>query len=163
MSDKLQAQLNTIAHNLASTKALKEAGEYVRSAAVLLAPAESGHLRQNIYLQIDEDREGQTAEIYTNVSYARYVELGTGPKGAANHAGISPEVDPVYTTKPWYIHKSQVDARLAEKYGWPMRGDFYICSGSKAHPFMYPALKDNRQTVLNILRDGYAEAIRKAK
>ena len=46
------------------------------------------------------------------------MELGTGPKGAQEHSGISPNVTPSYVNSPWWIHESQIDIDLAEKYNW---------------------------------------------
>ena len=71
------------------------------------------------------------------------------------HAGISPEVTPVYTQQPWWIHESQIDRRVAEKYRWPYMdtpdGRFYRCSGNPAYPFLYPAMKDNEEQILKVL------------
>ena len=163
---KLMGNLSRAQAAVTTDKYLRQAGQFVRSAAVLLCPADTGYLRQSIYLDIHDDGVKQTAEVFTNVRYARYVEFGTGKRGAANHVGISPNVTPTYTMHPWYIHESQIDPRVAEKYNFrKIKGKdgkvFYVCNGQPAHPFMYPALHDNEQTVLNILRDGYDNAIRK--
>ena len=83
---------------------------------------------------------------------APYVEFGTGPKGQADHAGISPDVTPVYSQSPWWIHESQVDRTIAERYRWfyidTPQGRFYQCTGQPAHPFMYPALHDNEDKIM---------------
>lgn len=96
---------------------------------------------------------------WTNRAYAPYVEFGTGPKGQANHAGISPEVTPVYTQVPWWIHESQVDRRTAEKYRWfyinTPQGRFYQCTGQPAHPFLYPALHDNEDKILKNMKASF--------
>ena len=151
---------------LKTKKHLEQAGQFVRSAAVLNAPAESGHLRQNILLDVKRDGEDLVAEISTSpaVRYAPFVELGTGPKGFQNHEGISPNVNPTYSMSPWYIHESMIDPGLAEKYHWQVfetkAGKFYRCYGQPAHPFLYPALHDHEQEVLRILQDGYKKAMK---
>lgn len=151
-------QLDKIAAQAGKAEYVKEAGQFVRGAAVVRCPGNSGYLRDNIYCNFNESEEAARSEVYTNVSYAPYVELGTGPRGAASHDGISPQTSPAYTTEPWWIHESQVDQQIAEQYHWPYiktdQGRFYVCSGQPAHPFMYPALKDNEQKVLRILEDG---------
>lgn len=164
---KLSVQLGKIIGALGQENNLPQAGEFVRSAAVLNAPVGlSGNLRENIFLETYKEEDALVAEVYTRVQYAPYVELGTGPEGAAEHSGISPEVSPVYKMEPWWIHESQLDTGVAEHYHWPHidtpNGRFYKCSGQPAHPFMYPALKDNEDTVLDILAEGYNEAMRKA-
>lgn len=163
----LDIQLGKIIGALGEPQNVAQAGEFVRSAAVMNAPVgESGHLRDNIFCETYKEDDAYVAEVYTRVQYAHYVELGTGKRGAMNHSGISPEVSPSYTMEPWWIHESQLDIGIAEKYHWPYidtpDGRFYRCEGQPAQPFMYPALKDNEETVLDILKDGYDEAMRRA-
>lgn len=164
---ELSVQLDNIIEKAAKAEYVKEAGEFVRSAAVLGAPGNSGYLRQNIFHDFEEGRFSATSEIYTNVSYAPYVELGTGPEGAANHDGISPEVTPTYTMAPWWIHESDVDPWIAEQYHWPSidtpDGKFYKCDGQPAMPFMYPALANNRDIIIQIMKDGMNEALKGTK
>lgn len=165
---KLSIQLGKIIGELGQPQNIADAGNFVRSAAVLLAPVgpSGGNLRSSIQMMTYQEDDMYVAEVYTNAQYAHYVELGTGPKGLADHAGISPEVHPSYTPNPWWIHESQLDVGVAEMYHWHYidtpDGRFYICYGQAAQPFMYPALKDNEQTVLDILKVGYQEAIRRA-
>lgn len=153
---KLCAQLDKIAAELETAEYMKEAGQFVRSAAVLHAPKFSGYLQNNIFLDVESSDEGVTGTVYTDTSYAPYVEMGTGPKGAADHDGISPEVTPAYRMTPWWIHESDLDIGVAEFYHWPYidtpEGRFYKCSGQPAQPFLYPALKDNEKEVLGIMQ-----------
>lgn len=155
---ELCVQLDKIVAEAGKAEYVKEAGQFVRGAAVERAPANSGYLRQNIFCDFEESKELARSEVYTNISYATYVEMGTGPRGAADHDGISPNVTPAYTMEPWWIHESDIDAWVAEKYHWPYidtdQGRFYKCSGQPAQPFLYPALKDNEQKVLRIMKDG---------
>ena len=156
--------LDRVTATVNDPKFLKEAGEYVQTAAKLLAPADSGYLRNSIFLDVSNTDNGMEANVFTNLQYAPYVELGTGPRGAANHDGISPNVTPAYTMDPWWIHESQIDEAVAERYGWfyidTEAGRFYRCEGQPAQPFMYPALHDNTKTILDILKRGIKEAIK---
>ncbi|MBQ8232429.1 MAG: HK97 gp10 family phage protein [Lachnospiraceae bacterium] len=132
----------------------------VRDAAVNACPVGYGELRQSIFAEVIEKDDLVQGVCYTNKDYSIYVEFGTGPKGQENHAGTSPEHNPVYTQQPWWIHESQVDARIAEKYHWfhidTPEGRFYQSTGQAAQPFMYPALKDNQA---DILKDFNAQLI----
>ena len=75
----------------------------------------------------------------------------------------------LYTTAPWYVHESMLDTNdaeaMAQRYHWLKitndGGTFYRINGSAAHPFLYPALKDNEDVVVNILRGGWERAIRR--
>ena len=154
----ISTQLDKLVMEANNPKHLKEAGAYVQGAARMLAPAYSGHLRNSIFLDVGTTEEGMEATVYTNIQYAPYVEFGTGPRGSANHEGVSPEVNVTYTLDPWWIHESQIDPGVAETYHWTYidaeDGRFYKCEGQPAQPFMYPALHDNTKTVVDILRRG---------
>lgn len=154
----LETKLMGIVSDVSKAEYIQEAGQFVRSAAVLNAPAESGYLRQNIFDDFEVKDGSVVSEVYTNVEYGTYVELGTGPRGAANHTGISPDVVPTYTMDPWWIHESQIDIGIAGKYGWSFietpQGKFYKCYGQPAKPFLYPALKDNEKEVVEIAKNG---------
>lgn len=124
----------------------------VQSAAKLLAPVNDGELRGSIRKKVEKTAYGAKGEVYTNKTYAAYVELGAGPTGAENHAGISPSISPTYTLSPWWIHESQIESETAEKYHWfyidTPDGRFYQCTGQAAQPFMYPALKSNEDEAI---------------
>lgn len=132
----------------------------VRDAAVLGCPVNHGELRHSIYGEVDQYGDTIQGVCFTDKKYAVYVEFGTGPKGEENHANISPNHHPVYKQAPWWIHESQIDARDAERYGWfhidTQDGRFYQCTGQPAHPFMYPALKNNEDSVLKDFSTGFA-------
>lgn len=164
---KFTAQINRLKAEALTKKHLEEAGNFVLSAAVLLAPKNQGYLQNNIYLDVEEDQGTLRATVYTNVEYARYVEFGTGPVGARNHEGTSPNVTPTYTMHAWGIPADQVDAATAAHYGWQLstyKGKQYYAFpfyGQPAQPFMYPALKDNEDTVRDIIVGGMNYAAEK--
>ena len=124
-------------------QAVADAIQLVRSAAVNNCSVNTGELRQSIFADVEGNSEKAEGICWTNKAYAPYVEFGTGPKGQADHAGISPDVTPVYSQSPWWIH---------ERYRWfyidTPQGRFYQCTGQPAHPFMYPALHDNEDKIM---------------
>ena len=63
----------------------------VQAEAKSLCPVYDGELRDSIYTSVENGEESIRGTCYTNKSYAAYVEFGTGPKGQANHEGISPD------------------------------------------------------------------------
>ena len=132
--------------------AVSDAIQLVRSAAVNNCSVNTGELRQSIFADVEGNSEKAEGICWTNKAYAPYVEFGTGPKGQADHAGISPDVTPVYSQSSWWIHESQVDRTIAERYRWfyidTPQGSFYQCTGQPAHPFMYPALHDNEDKIM---------------
>ena len=146
-------------------KAIGQGTKIAQAGAVLMCPVGDGKLRQSIKTRVTVEDDRVIGTVYTNKKYAAYVELGTGPRGEADHAGISPEITPAYSQSPWWIHESQVDAKTAEKYHWfyidTEKGRFYQCSGQPAQPFLYPGLKDNEEIICRKINDVLATEIRK--
>lgn len=163
----LSKDLRKVQDIIGSKEYLQQAANYVMAAAKLLAPTgESGDLRKSISVTITEAPAELTAHIGSWLEYAIYVEVGTGPKGAANHAGISPDIQPAYTMSPWWVHESQIPPGTGEKYHWYSietdQGTFYQVTGQPARPFLYPALKDNEQVIGDLLAGSWEKAIRGA-
>ena len=104
---------------------LHAAKTVVQPEAKLRAPANEGELRNSIRVRLKVNGNKISSEIFTNSDHGAYVELGTGPKGLADHSGISPE-------GPYHFQKV---------------GEFYKMYGQPAQPYLYPALKDNHDRV----------------
>ena len=77
-----------------------------------------GELRQSILTQMEIYSDRMVAICYTNKEYAPYVEFGTGPNGEAHHAGISPDVHPVYKQRGWVIPADAMSVEAAQSYGF---------------------------------------------
>lgn len=116
----------------------------VQLEAKLRAPANEGELRNSIRVRLKVNGNKISSEIFTNSDHGSYVELGTGPKGLANHSGISPEVSVSYRSSPWYVHEDQIDVG---PYHFQKMGEFYKMYGQPAQPYLYPALKDNHDRI----------------
>ncbi|HFU3982934.1 TPA: HK97-gp10 family putative phage morphogenesis protein [Streptococcus suis] len=125
-------------------KAIHNAAKNVVQAdAKLRAPVNDGDLRTGIKVRMSKSGNPR-AEVVSTSDHGAYVEFGTGPKGAANHAGISPNVSVSYRSAPWYVHESQIDVG---PYRFQKIGEFYKMFGQVAQPYLYPALKDNEERV----------------
>ena len=105
--------------------ALGKACAVVEASAKQKAPKDTGALARSITSKI-EDTEGI---IFTPLEYAPYVEYGTGL--FAEEGGRS---------TPW-VYKDD-------------KGEWHKTSGQKPHPFMRPALEENREKIINILKEG---------
>ncbi len=168
MINGLEKLLNHIERleNVSLERPVGKAIGYVQAAAKENCPTGDGELRSSIFTKVEIQNCGESAQgiCYTNKSYGPYVEFGTGPKGQEDHSGISPHVDVAYSQSPWWIHESQIDRSTAEKYHWfyidTKDGRFYQCSGQPAHPFMYPALKNHEDDVVNIIQDDIRRQLR---
>lgn len=166
--DKLMQKYGRLAEAAAGDamkKAVGASAKMIQAEAKLLCPVDHGELRGSIRTQVMEQDGRTMGAVYTNKAYAQYVEFGTGPKGEANHSGISPQVTPTYSRSPWWIHESQIDKEAAEKYHWffieTEQGRFYQCTGQPAQPFLYPALKNNEERAVRNISDYLEREIRK--
>lgn len=105
--------------------ALGKACAVVEASAKQKAPKDTGALARSITSKI-EDTEGI---IFTPLEYAPYVEYGTGlfaEEGGRN--------------TPWVYEDD--------------KGEWHRTSGQKPQPFMRPALEENREKIINILKEG---------
>ena len=79
-TDRLLKRLNNIA-NVDVKKTMEKATLMVHAQAKLLAPADTGNLRESIHQEVKTTSNSVEGRVFTNVQYAPYVEFGTGIKG----------------------------------------------------------------------------------
>lgn len=152
--EEIKKRLNTVKDAERFQKGLKEAVLIVERAAKQKAPKGEGDLRRSITSEVN----GLTGRVYTPLYYAPYVEFGTG-KEAEGGKGRQ-EVPWVYVegnvsedrakSKKVYTDKEadETVAYLRSK-GLPA----FKTSGQKPVPFLRPALFENREEILRILRE----------
>lgn len=120
-------------------QSVDECGEFVRDDARMLAPVDAGDLRKSIQHTTQSDGQEIRSIVHTNSDHAVYTEFGTGPVGAANHAGTAPDVPVAYSPDKW----------LGKIPGLASDTDsgFRYIAGQPAQPYLYPALKDNEDQI----------------
>lgn len=97
------------------------------------APKDTGELRRSITSTLEGGAGEITGVVFTPLEYAPYVEFGTGifaEKGGRRDV-------------PWSYQDD--------------KGEWHSTSGMKPHPFMRPALDDNRERILSILKEGIGD------
>ena len=106
-------------------KALEKCCALVERSAKQMAPKDTGALRQSITSEV-KNMEGI---IFTPLYYAPYVEFGTGlfAEGGGR------------TDVPWWYKDD--------------KGQWHKTSGQHPQPFMRPALDENREKILRILKE----------
>lgn len=124
--DEVLAQLEDLADLDTVQNALKKACAVVERSAKEKAPKGTGELRRSITSKV----EGTTGEIFTPLHYAPYVEYGTGL--FAENGGRS--------DVPWVYQDD--------------KGEWHSTSGMKPQPYMRPALNENREKIINIIKEG---------
>ena len=148
--NKFDSMDDSITKIIAQTVAVET--KAIQGLAKLNVPVNHGELRDSIKTELSQNKDIIQGLVYTNKEYAPYVEFGTGPVGQANHQGISPNVQVSYSQKGWAFLATDIPAADAQKYKWPVKQykglDYYVTSGQRAQPFMYPALKNYESTAL---------------
>lgn len=161
---KLMGHLDSLA-NIDIGQGIKQAISFVQEAAKMNAPSVSGELREAIFVKTERRGDEVIGTCGTANEHAAYVEFGTGPRGQADHAGISPDVPVAYTQSPWWVHESQLTPGTAEMYHWSYidtkQGRFYRVNGQPARPYLYPALHDNLDTISQIVSDAVRKELRR--
>lgn len=124
--DELMDGIEDIVDEAKINAALAKCCAIVERAAKQKAPKGNGELRRSITSKV-EDLEGV---IFTPLEYAPYVEYGTG---LFAEEGGRQDV-------PWCYQDDE--------------GNWHSTSGMKPQPYMRPALNENREQILRILREG---------
>lgn len=112
------------------TSKVKLACALVERAAKQKAPKDTGALRRSITSKVEVIDDTTIGTIYTPLEYAPYVEFGTG---LFAEEGGRKDV-------PWNYQDDE--------------GNWHSTSGQKPQPFLRPALKENREAILTILKGG---------
>lgn len=102
----------------------------VERAAKQKAPKDTGALRRSITSKIEEVDGVVTGVVYTPLEYAPYVEFGTGL--FAEDAGRK--------DVPWNYQDDE--------------GNWHSTSGQKPQPYLRPALKENREQIIRLFKEG---------
>lgn len=106
-------------------KALMKSCALVERAAKQKAPKDSGELRRSITSEV----KNKVGYVFTPLEYAPYVEYGTGlfaEKGGRQYV-------------PWHYKDDE--------------GEWHTTSGQHPHPFMRPALEENREQILEFFKE----------
>ena len=85
--DELLEKLSNLGGDVkkSTKKGLHRGAKKIQMQAKLLAPVDTGQLRNSIKTSARETEDGAEAKVYTNVEHAPYVEFGTGQRGASSH------------------------------------------------------------------------------
>ena len=122
--------VNSIGGTTDWERALKRACALVERTAKQNAPKDKGELARSIASRVERDGTDLVGIVYTPLEYAPYVEFGTGlfaVKGGR-------------TDVPWCYQDDE--------------GEWHTTSGQHPQPFLGPALNENREEILRILKEG---------
>lgn len=128
--DKVLDSVEALADTEALRTALGRACALVERDAKMKAPKGSGELRRSITSKVDVNGDELVGVVYTPLEYAPYVEYGTG---LFAEEGGRKDV-------PWCYQDDE--------------GEWHTTSGMHPQPFMRPALNENREQIIRILKEG---------
>lgn len=112
---------------------MQRACALVERSAKEKAPKDTGELRRSITSEVKEIDGEVQGVVFTPLEYAPYVEFGTGL--FAEQGGR--------TDVPWNYQDDE--------------GNWHRTSGQKPQPFLRPALNENREEILRILKEAIAD------
>lgn len=111
-------------------RAMGKACAVVEKAAKQKAPKDSGELRRLIQSEVEDKGTTINGVIFNPLEYAPYVEYGTGlfaEKGGRKDV-------------PWAYEDEKT-------------GELIWTSGQKPHPYMRPALNENKQQIIKMIKE----------
>ena len=112
-------------------RAMAKATLFVEGEAKKKAPRDNGDLARSITSKVETTGGEVVGTVFTPLYYAPYVEYGTGL--FAEDGGGRKDV-------PWHYQDD--------------KGEWHTTSGQHPQPFMRPALDENREQVIRILKEG---------
>lgn len=125
--DKILAKLEKTGDEETINQTLGRACALVERSAKEKAPKGSGELRRSITSKV----ENHQGIIFTPLEYAPYVEFGTG---------LFAEDGNGRKDVPWHYKDD--------------KGEWHTTSGMNPQPFMRPALDENREEIIRIIKEG---------
>lgn len=125
-SNSLLKRIDRMCSETNISAAIGKACALVEGEAKKKAPKDTGALRRSISSTV----KGTEGIVFTPLEYAPYVEYGTGlfaEKGGRKDV-------------PWYYKDEE--------------GKWHRSSGQHPHPYMRPALNENREEILRLIKEG---------
>lgn len=144
--DSLLKKLSKLSGNVEEVlyESMQKQGELVKGDAKDLCPVDTGDLRNSIKRETKRYKGKIVARIYTNSDHAAYVEFGTGRVGERTNKNTKVNVS--YKQDKWLANIPGVGPRWIE--------------GQPAQPYLYPALKNNEERVIENIKEDVRKAIR---
>ena len=127
--DALLDSLDTLS-DTAIVPAVKKACLVVERSAKQKVPKGDGDLGRSITSEVNASTDEIVGLVYTPLEYAPYVEYGTGLFAEAGNGRKD---------VPWCYKDDE--------------GEWHSTSGMKPQPFMRPALNENREQILRIIKE----------
>lgn len=128
--ENLEIEINDLIDIINAEKAMQKVCGLVEAEAKKKAPKNTGALIRSITSTVEYEGDDLVGTIFTPLEYAPYVEYGTG---------LFAETQGRQT--PW-------------AYQDPKTGEWIWTKGQHPQPYLRPALYENREKIMRLLREG---------
>ena len=129
-TENLLSKLDKVAQAENLVNAMGKACALVEGEAKRKAPKDTGELRRSIESKVENNGEGVQGVIFSPLEYAPYIEYGTG---LFAEKGGRADV-------PWFYVDDE--------------GKGHLTKGIHPHPYMRPALNEQKDKIKDILKEG---------
>jgi HK97 gp10 family phage protein len=144
--ESLLKKLNKLGGNVEETlyNSVEKQTKLVQGDAKDLCPVDLGDLRNSIKGTVKKYKGRIVGVVSTNSDHAAYVEFGTGKVGERTNKNTNVNVS--YKQDKWLVNIPDVGPRWIE--------------GQAAQPYLYPALKNNEEKIIENIKEDVIKAIR---
>lgn len=135
-AEELIKKLDSIADTEKLKQSIGRGCEIVIRSAITKAPKDTGALRRSIQRKIEVVGSDVVGTVYTPLEYAPYIEYGTGlfAEGGNGRKDV-----------PWNYQDDN--------------GHWHSTSGIKPHPFLRPALEENKKEIVEEISKNLKEGL----
>lgn len=130
----IERAINKLLNNIDLSRAIEKGSLVIENQAKINCPVDKGNLRQSITHQVDKN----VGVVGTNVSYAPYVEFGTGLFAEQGNGRQT----------PWSYQTAD--------------GQWHTTLGQKPQPFLRPAYNEKKKEVIDTVVADIREQIKDA-
>ena len=132
--DEILNSLDKLADTQKLNDTMEQVCALVERDAKQKAPKRSGALRRSIDSKVEVDSNNIKGIVFTPLEYAPYVEYGTGlfAEGGNGRKDV-----------PWAYEDEKT-------------GKLIFTSGQNPQPYMRPALDENREKILRMIKEGFS-------
>lgn len=144
--DSLLKKLSKLGGNVEEvlTQSIGKQTKLVQGDAKDLCPVDLGDLRNSIKGTVKNYKGRIVGVVSTNNDHAAYVEFGTGRVGERTNKNTKVNVS--YKQDKWLVNIPDVGPRWIE--------------GQPAQPYLYPALKNNEERIIENIKGDINKAIK---
>lgn len=144
--ESLLNKLNKLGGNVEETlyNSIAKQTKFIQGEAKELCPVDTGDLRNSIKANTIKNKNEIVGTVSTNSDHAAFVEFGTGKVGERTNTNTKVNVS--YKQDKWLANIPDVGPRWIE--------------GQPAQPYLYPALKNNEDKILENIKDDIKKAIK---